>query len=123
MNINKLREVLAIPAPDDALRYAVLEVLSEDKELIPDLIQMLQHERSQQRDLLLDCNLNLSRAHLTLRNKKLQKANGAFVDEEICNFYERWKGKIGHCFANMDKLKPVNNESVDTIVDPHEGTE
>lgn len=111
MNIKKLREILAIPASDANLRSAVLEMLAEDENVIPDLLEILHYERQQDKKLRQELNLELGRAHVVIRDKKVYKKLQSFVDEEICKFYKKWKGKIGHCFANMDSLKPINHES------------
>ncbi len=109
MNFKKLKEALDQELlPDGAKRHLVLQILSEDEKLIPDLLQILQFERERKSKLLTEMNFQLSRAHLGLEYATFKKkgVNGdRFMEKEITKFYIDHEDEIGHCFKDNSKLK------------------
>ena len=91
MDINKIKSVVDLNAPDSIKEELILEILSKDQNLIPNLLKILQGEREERNDLILELNLQLSRAHTGLENPELNE--DGFMQKEIQEFYET--GRIG----------------------------
>ncbi len=72
--------------------------LSNDPNVIPKLMDMLDRERHMNKTLIQDINVLLSKVHVGLENPKLNK--DGFMQKEVKEFYK--SGRIGHCFKNMD---------------------
>ena len=111
MNLKKIREILEQGLfPDDVKERMILKVLSEDENLIPQLLQILEHERNRKKKLLTEINFQLSRAHVGLEAGKFDKKglNGdRFMEKEITKFYIDNQEHIGHCMKNLDMLKAM----------------
>ena len=93
MNLKKIREILNMNIPEDYQEQLIIQVLSEDKNVIPTLLKILEIERKSKEDLLVDCNLLLSKANVGLEEPKFNK--DGFMQKEIREFYKKNKGKIG----------------------------
>ena len=79
MDIQAIREILkestGVKAVDDDIaKRAIIKVFSNDKDLIPDLIEILRIEREGNRDLISDMNLELSRAHIFIDERPESKS-------------------------------------------------
>lgn len=111
MNLKKIREILEQGLfPDDVKERMILKVLSEDENLIPQLLQILEYERQRKKKLLTEINFQLSRAHVGLEVAKFDKKglNGdRFMEKEITKFYIDNQEYIGHCMKNLDMLKAM----------------
>lgn len=120
MNINKITEIVKNPLlPHEAKEVLIIQVLAQDKNVIPTMMKILKEEREQNHELLMDMNLELSRADVHIENPMLgcgevtMKATAKnkekieeikrsqareFVLNHITAFYVKYKGRITHCF-------------------------
>ena len=100
MKIDHIRQVVNSSLPEPVMRSVILSVIAEDKNAIPDILEILNSERKQNKELLLETNAELSRALLTLIDPNLGKKKPkpyielAFVVNEIKKHYIKWKDKI-----------------------------
>jgi hypothetical protein len=99
MDLTKIAEVLAAEIPKEMKRLAILMVISEDENAIPSLLQILANERQKKKELILEMNVQLSRAHMGLIEPKLDTK---FMIEEINKFYKENKEQLKHCFKMPD---------------------
>ena len=67
--------------------------------LFPVLLDILRRERKFKKELQSDMNLMLSKAHVVLDEPKLNE--GDFTQQEIVEFYKKYKGHVGHCFNKI----------------------
>ena len=78
--------------------YYILRVVGEDEEAIPTILGILGVERKKNKELILDSNLELSRALITLEDPKVGKKKPiielSFVTGEIRKHYLKWKDTI-----------------------------
>ena len=92
MKIEDIKTVVNSNLPDDIKEGTILHILAEDKKVIPYLLIMLQAERESKEELILDSNVELSRAAAILQNPELADSN--WVVEQIKLHYEKWKEVI-----------------------------
>lgn len=97
MNLEKIKEI--VNAGNINWEFMLLYEISKDEKAIPSIMQILDAERRDNKELIQDLNAMLSKAHLGLEKPQINK--GGFMQKEIRDFYK--SGRIGHCFANMDK--------------------
>jgi hypothetical protein len=105
MDIKSIKQIVNSDLPIDYQEKAILSVLSNDKKVIPYIMEILENERKQNKELLLDTNMELSRALITLnanptdaKGKKAMKEQSDFVVAEIKKHYIKWKDYIKCCF-------------------------
>lgn len=110
MDINSIKQIVNSDLPNDYQEKAILSIIAIDKKVIPYIMEILENERKQSKELLLDTNMELSRALVTLRlkpsdvkTKKALKEHTEFVIDEIKKHYIKWKDYIKCCF-NVDGL-------------------
>ena len=96
MNISKIREAVNSNIPEQYIEQEILDILSQDENVVSTLLSILGRERKFKKELQLNMNLMLSKAHTVLDEPKLNK--DGFVQEEIVEFYKKYKGHVGHCF-------------------------
>jgi len=108
MNVQAIKEICNSGLPEETIEYMIITVLSSDEKIIPTIMKILERERSDKKDLLLDCNLLLSKAHLGLEKPEFNSEG--FMQKEIRQFYRKYKGKIGHCFMNLEEEEKMLNE-------------
>lgn len=115
MNLKKIQEIINDGfLPNESKEQMILNVLSEDENLIPQLLEILEYERKRKKKLLSEMNLELSRAHLTIEKPEINEKN--FVFNKIVKFYHKNEDQIRHCFANMDKYKePIPKDDEDKL--------
>lgn len=101
MNIENIRKIVCSSLDEKSMRYYLIAEIARDKNAILDVMDMLNSERENNKELILDMNLELSRADVHLRDKKLLKINQKFIEGEIDKFYNKYDGIIGHCFRNI----------------------
>lgn len=99
MDIKKLKEVINSNLPDDYIEAKIINILSKDENVIPMMLSVLQNEREIKKEISMEMNVLLSKAHIGLDNKKFNKGN--FMQNEIIEFYTKYKDHIGHCFKNL----------------------
>lgn len=108
MNIKAITDIVQLKVPDEYKERAILQVLAEDPKAIEIVLKLLNEERKVTGELLVDTNLELSRALVTLRQPELKwgKRVGIkpdWVVSKIIEHYKKWKHRVGCCF-NIDEL-------------------
>jgi hypothetical protein len=117
MNIKKIADIVKLPIPDKLKEKYVIAVISEDKNVIPIILEILNSEREIKEELLLDTNTELSRALVVLKddnlkwNKKII-ADPIWVVGEIIKHYQKWKEHI-KCGFKIKELDEDNNNGTD----------
>lgn len=105
MDIKTIKTIINSGMDESYQRKAILSVIANDKKVIPYIMEILEHERNKSEELLLDTNVELSRALITLnvkpsdqKGKKALKEQSDFVVGEIKKHYLKWKDNIKCCF-------------------------
>lgn len=98
MDVKKIKDIVNSDLPTNYQEKAILSVIANDNNVIPYIMEILENERNQSKELLLDTNLELSRALVTLNNSKGKKEQTEFVVGEIKKHYLKWKDYIRCCF-------------------------
>lgn len=102
MDIRKLKLLMLSDLPEDVLRHGVIQLIAQDEQAIPDILEVLNHERKRKKELLTEMNVLMSKADAALDNpKQFNKDN--FIQNEVFEFYQK-NTDVGHCFRNY-KLK------------------
>ena len=108
MDIKSIKQIVNSDLPNDYQEKAILSILADDKKVIPYIMEILENERKQNKELILDTNAELSRALLVLNDENL-KTNKKVVAEppwvvgEIKKHYLKWKDYI-KCNFKVDGL-------------------
>lgn len=108
MDLKEISKVLSYPIDDETKKMLIITILAKDKQVIPTIMEILDAEREINNKLLIEMNMQLSRAHLGLEKPSLNK--GHFMDKEIQQFYLKNKEHIGHCFKNLSNIEPDKDE-------------
>jgi hypothetical protein len=101
MNILELKSIINSGLSDDIIKSQIIDSIAKDENVIPVVMTILEREREFKKDMLEEMNLLLSKAHVGLDNNKFNENN--FIENEIIEFYKKYKGYIGHCFKNIFK--------------------
>ena len=102
MNLKSIKEVVNSESLSDAQKInSILQIFSEDKDFLPKVLKVIQIERDFNKELITECNFQLSRADIGLEKPMLNEDN--FINNEIKSFYMNYKGFVGHCFKDYDK--------------------
>ena len=109
MNIKEITKIVNSNLLDEYKERMILEVISKDKKVIPTILEILESERKEKEELILDTNAELSRALVVLKDENLKYNNKIITDPkwvvgEIIKHYQKWKGTIGCCF-NVKELE------------------
>ena len=88
---------------------AITAIIAMDKNVIPNILAILESERKSKDSLIKDQNAELSRALVVLKSPCLKWnksiiADPKWVVSEIIKHYKKWKGTIGCCF-NVEELE------------------
>jgi hypothetical protein len=108
MDIKSIKKIVNSNLSSDYQEKAILLILSADEKVIPYIMEILENERKQCNELLLDTNLELSKALLVLNDENL-KANKKVVAEpkwvvgEIKKHYLKWRDYI-KCNFEIDGI-------------------
>lgn len=116
MDLKKIEEVINSQLSEDVKRRAIIQILANDKNAIPMIMEILAEERAIKNDLIDDFNLNLSRCHSFIEdlNPKMidkkenqtltfgKQVTKEFVLDKISEFYINYKGKVTHCFNRFN---------------------
>ena len=108
MNIKSIKQIVNSDLPNDYQEKAILSILADDKKVIPYIMEILENERKQSKELILDTNSELSRALLVLNDENLKTnkkvvADPKWVVGEIKKHYLKWKDYI-KCNFKVDGL-------------------
>jgi hypothetical protein len=101
MDLTELSGIINSGFPNDIKETMIISSLANDKKVITTILQLLESERMQEKELLLEMNVLLSKAEIGLENKKMNSKN--FINKQIIDFYIKHKSKIGHCFKDIFK--------------------
>jgi len=99
MDIKSIKQIVNSGLPDDYQEKAILSILADDKKVIPHIMEILDNERKQSKELILDTNAELSRALLVLNDENLRTnkkvvAEPKWVVGEIKKHYLKWEDYI-----------------------------
>ncbi len=99
MDIKKIKEIVNLEISDEQKEQYILAIMANDKKVIPAILNILKYEREKKEELILDSNVELSRALLVLKDKNLKYdkkiiANPDWVSTEIIKHYQKWKDYI-----------------------------
>ena len=99
MDIKKIEQIVNTKLSDEQKEYAILCIIADDKNAIPTILQILERERQQKMELILDSNSELSRALLVLKDKNLKWNKKCIADPnwvvgEIIKHYKKWSHLI-----------------------------
>ena len=108
MNIKSIKQIVNSDLPNDYQEKAILSILADDKKVIPYIMEILENERKQSKELILDTNYELSRSLLVLNDENLKTnkkvvADPKWVVGEIKKHYLKWKDYI-KCNFKVDGL-------------------
>ena len=108
MDIKKIEQIVNTKLSDEQKEYLILCTISDDKNAIPTILQILDREREQKNELILDSNSELSRALLVLKDKNLKWNKKCIADPnwvvgEIIKHYKKWSHLI-RCNFKVDGL-------------------
>jgi hypothetical protein len=100
MDIKSIKQIVNSDLPNDYQEKAILSILADDKKVIPYIMEILENERKQSRELILDTNAELSRALIVLKDDNLKYnskkiiADPKWVVGEIIKHYQKWKDYV-----------------------------
>ncbi len=99
MDIKNIKQIVNSDLPNDYQEKAILSILADDKKAIPYIMEILENERQQSKELILETNAELSRALLVLNDENLMTnkkvvAEPKWVAGEIKKHYLKWKDYI-----------------------------
>ena len=99
MDIKKIREIINLNLSDELTENYLIAIISDDKKVIPVILELLNSERELKEKLLSDTNVELSRALVVLQDKNLKYnkkiiADPSWVVGEIIKHYKKWKDYI-----------------------------
>ena len=108
MDIKKIKEVVNLNISDEQKEQYILSIISDDKNVIPIMLEILKYERKKKDELVLDSNAELSRAFIVLKDENLKYnkkiiADPKWVVGEIIKHYEKWKDFI-KCNFKIDGI-------------------
>lgn len=101
MNLEELKTIINSDLSDTVKKSEIINSLAKDENVIPVVMRILEREREFKKEVQTEMNLLLSKAHIGLDEKKLNKDD--FIQKEIVGFYTKYKGIVGHCFKNLFK--------------------
>ena len=108
MNVEKIKQIVNADISEEQKEIMIINVISEDKKVIPIILDILQSERERNSEMILDYNMELSRALIVLKDKNLKYdkniiADPKWVTGEIIKHYQKWKDYI-RCNFKIDGL-------------------
>ena len=104
MDLTKIKHIINEEMLSEELKEdMIINIIASDKKVFTTIIKIIESERKQNDNLITDMNLLLSKAHIGLEEPIVNKNN--FIQQEIIEFYHKYKDVIGHCFKNIYKQK------------------
>ncbi len=104
MDTKLLKSILNSNLSEELKEQQIINVLSNDKKVIPLIMKILDAERKSNSELITDMNLELARAHIYIdmrpesKDESKDSFNKGFILDEISKFYIKYKGFVTHCF-------------------------
>lgn len=109
MNIKEIQQIVNSKVRDDIKEILLIKSLSKDKNVITNILKILDEERTAKSELISNMNLELSRAHIYIDlNKEIidkkdkNTFTKSFVLEKITEFYIKYKTTVTHCFNKFN---------------------
>ncbi len=96
--VEKLYEAKVSGMTDNGLDDLIFDYLSANEKIVPALIAILGHERDKNRALLLDTNLELSMALVTLDSFSSDQEQRTSTIQRIKAHYHKVSDRIKCCF-------------------------
>lgn len=96
MDLKAIKSIVNSNIPESAQRTMILTVIGRDETAISSVLTMVEETRKENKELLLDTNLELSRALVYVDNPK--SIDRDFVKGEIHKHFLKWKDRIKCCF-------------------------
>lgn len=96
MDLDKIQEVLSSGMPNAVKQNTILKILSEDESVLENMMKILDFERERKKALILEMNMQLSRADTFIRCPRIAESD--FITGEIEKFYRDHKGQVSHCY-------------------------
>jgi hypothetical protein len=109
MRIDDIKHIVNSNIFDNSIkRSMIIKVIAADEKAIPDILAILNSERKENKELITDMNLELSRTHIYVdeftESSKMAKErfNKGFIIDNISKFYIKYQGRISHCFNRFN---------------------
>lgn len=103
MNLDKIKETVNSSKENAVKELEIIIILSQDENVIPTVLKILNKERTINDQLITETNAELSRALVTLVEPHIKLTTGSFVIGQIKAHYHKWKDKI-KCNFRFDDL-------------------
>jgi hypothetical protein len=108
MDIDIIKDIVNAESSYEIKKIQLIQHLASDKDCIPTLLRVLDRERTMNKELITDMNLELSRAHIYIdmraetKSESKESFNKGFVLDEIAKFYFKYKQVVTHCFNRFN---------------------
>lgn len=111
MDLKEIKQIVSLPLEDDVARMAILASIAKDPNAIKDVLDMLNSERNQSKELITDMNLELSRLHIYVdvfvEEAQIKKGvpghkQKKFYMDKIAEFYLKYKGVVQHLYNRFN---------------------
>ena len=108
MDIDIIKDIVNAESSYEIKKIQLIEHLATSKDCIPTLLRILDRERSNNKELITDMNLELSRAHIYIDMRaesaaeRKQDFNKGFILDEIAKFYFKYSKVVTHCFNRFN---------------------
>lgn len=93
-------------------KNTMFSFMSEDKNIIPSLLKILEREQMDNNSMVEAMNLNLSRntagLEMYVTASEGDKKQRNFLLSETESFYKKWKHKVGNIFINYEERNKNN---------------
>lgn len=98
MNIDKIKEIIALNLPDAITRAQIIDCIASDENVIPTVMDILNAEREFKKQIMNEMNSLLSLSESSLETPKLNIEG--FVQRDIMKFFKKYADVKGifHCF-------------------------
>ena len=110
MDLKLLQYIVNSEMDTEQQEYLIIQTLAKDKKVIPIIMDILAEERKVNADLILNMNLELSRADVGLDTPAVNEDD--FIQKEIKKFYAKYKDSVGHCYKDYGKLEKPKPEGL-----------
>jgi len=104
MDIELFKKIIDSDLPQDLKEKHIIIILSKDKNVIPEMLKILGAERDLSEELIVNMNLELSRAQVYISERPEPKDeaklsfNKNFIVHAINQFYIKYSSYVNHCF-------------------------
>lgn len=108
MNLKQLKEIINSPIPSNVMESLIIASLAKDKNVMKDILALIEEERNTNNELISEFNLQLSRAHIHIdcrpesKSESKESANKSFIMDEIAKFYIKYKGVVTHLYNRFN---------------------